>query len=120
MRILNIDDITLDQVSNLNSLTRREILYDLCKSTNDLFQAHNLLSQLEQSGIIKFTSNIETNVEEVKITKKNNDYIVPLEELDEALVNLKSGIIVSNSPLSLGIGEKYNQLKQNLQRDGRQ
>lgn len=120
MKILNIDEKCLEQVSNLNNLNRREILYDLCKSTNDLFQAYDLLAQLEQSGVIKFTSNIENSVEENKITKKKNDDIVPLEELDKALENIKTGIDISNSPLSLGIGEKYNQLKQNLQRDGGQ
>lgn len=110
----------LDATSNLNNMTKREIIYDLVKSTHDLQKSCDLLRELEQSSIIKF-DNIQMQPEEsisINIQKQKTE-LVDIEELNQIIEERsKSPVENISQPsnlLSPNFSDKYSQLKHDLQ-----
>lgn len=116
MRIIE----NLDAISNLNNMTKREIIYDLVKSTHDLQKSCDLLRELEQSSVIKF----EINHGEQELIHINSPFqkqktdLVNFEELNQILEERsKSPVETTTQPsnlLSPNFSDKYSQLKHEL------
>lgn len=112
----------LDSKSNLNGMTKREILFELIKTNGDVDKSITIIHDMEKRAIISFNEIETKNKIEMEENKKEDNLIISLDQLDIALKNKKMEIANEKNSIDNILGNsnlvaQYSNLKKDLNID---